>query len=114
MTVAKWTRMSPAVLAATSPIKGGTMIMAVAAKKHLTVFVRTRHCRTPPGRLEVKNAFKTAARETLGTKDRGDRNVKVQAAIKAAGLKTGVYHRKSRARAGSPLYGQVYTIGGAR
>lgn len=32
MAVAKWTRVSPAVLAAATPIKGGTMIMATAAK----------------------------------------------------------------------------------
>jgi hypothetical protein len=110
---AKWTRVSPAVLAAATPIKGGTMIMATAAKKHLTVFVRSRRAKGA-GRAEVKAAFTRAAHATLGTPSRVERNVKIQAAIKEAALKTGVYHRKSRARPGSPLYGKVYTLGGAK
>ncbi|MEM2849040.1 MAG: hypothetical protein QXI36_02050 [Candidatus Bathyarchaeia archaeon] len=110
---AKWTRVSPAVLAATTPIKGGTMIMATAAKKHLTVFVRNR--RAPgAGRSDVKAAFTSAAHGTLGIPARAERNVKIQEAILRAGLKTGVYHKKSRARPGSPLYGKVYTLGGAK
>lgn len=105
---ATWTRVSPAVLSA--PLRGGTMIMATAAKKHLTIFSRSR--RAPgAGRTAVKAAFTQAARGTLGNPDRISRNLHVQQAVKAAGLKTGVYHRKSRARAGSPLYGRVYTLG---
>jgi len=87
------------------------MVMATAAKKHLTIFVRSR--RAPgAGRAEVKAAFTAAARKTLGMAARSERTVIVKQAVQAAGLKTGVYHRKSRARPGSPLYGRVYTIGG--
>lgn len=110
---AKWTRVSPAVLAAATPVKGGTMLMATAAKKHLTIFVRSRRAKRA-GRPEVKAAFARAAHETLGIPSRVERNLKIKAAIEAAGLKTGVYRRKSRARPGSPLYGRVYTLGGAK
>jgi len=109
---AKWARVSPAILAAVTPLPGGNLIMATAAKKHLTIFVRSR--RAPgAGRVEVKNAFTTAAHKTLGIAVRSERNVIVKTAVKAAGLKTGVFHKKSRARPGSPLYGKVYTMGAA-
>jgi hypothetical protein len=108
---AAWTRVSPAVLAAATPLKGGTMIMATAAKKHLTIFTRSR--RAPgAGRPEVKAAFKDAAEKTLGIAKRSERILIVKRGVEEARLKTGVYHRKSRARVGSPLYGKVYTIGG--
>lgn len=107
---AKWARVSPAILAAVSPLPGGQLVMATAAKKHLTIFVRSR--RAPgAGRVEVKNAFTAAAHKTLGIAVRSERNVMIKAAIKGAGLKTGVFHKKSRARPGSPLYGRVYTMG---
>jgi len=107
---AAWARVSPAILAAVSPLPGGQMIMATAAKKHLTIYVRSR--RAPgAGRPEVKAAFTAAAHRTLGIRARGERNVIIKRAVKEAGLKTGVFHKKSRARPGSPLYGQVYTIG---
>jgi hypothetical protein len=110
MPVAKWTRVSPGVLAAATPIHGGTMIMATLAKKHLTVFCRSR--RAPgAGRPEVKAAFASAAHGTLGIPERTKRIAIVAEGVRRAGLKTGVYHKKSRARAGSPLYGKVYTLG---
>lgn len=110
---AKWARVSPAVLAVATPMPGGTMIMAVAAKKHLTLFVRSR--RAPgAGRADVKAAFASAAHGTLGIPSRTERNAKIAAAVKAAGLRTGVFRRKSRAKPGSPLYGKIYeTRGGA-
>jgi len=84
--------------------------MATAAKKHLTIFVRSR--RAPgAGRAEVKSAFTTAAHKTLGIASRVERNVIVKRAVEGAGLKTGVFKKKSRARPGSPLYGKVYTMG---
>ena len=109
---AAWSRVSPAVLAAATPARGGVMIMATLAKKHLTVFQRSRHARGA-GRPEVKAAFKEAAQGTVGEPDRNKRNATVKAAVKGRGLRTGVYRKKSRARVGSPLHGRVYVIGGA-
>lgn len=74
------------------------------------MFVRSR--RAPhAGRVAVKAAFTAAAHKTLGIPERAKRLAIVAEGVKAAGLKTGVYHRKSKARAGSPLYGKVYTLG---
>jgi len=113
MPKALWARVTPAVLTGLAPIPGGHMLMATSAKKHLTIFTRSRRAKGA-GRLEVKNAFRTAAKGTLGIADRGKRNAMIRDAIKGAGLRTGVVHRKSRARPGSPLYGHVYTIGAGK
>jgi len=84
--------------------------MATAAKKHLTIFVRSR--RAPgAGRPEVKAAFTAAAHKTLGIPSRAERIAIVASAVKAAGLRTGIYRKKSRARPGSPLYGKIYELG---
>jgi len=102
---ATWARVSPAVLAAATPTPGGTMIMATIAKKHLTLFVRSR--RAPgAGAPQVKAAFTAAAHKTLGIEQRSERNVIVAGAVRGQG--TGVYRRKSRAKPGSRLYGHVY------
>lgn len=107
---AKWTRINPAGLLLLGQ-KGGIMLMATAAKKHVTIFPRKR---TAPGagRLAVKNAFREEAAKTRGEPDRARRNAMIQSGMLARGLKTGVYHRKSRAGPRSPLFGKVYTIGG--
>lgn len=85
-------------------------IQAVQAKKHLTVFAR-KPSAPGAGRPEVKAGFTACARETIGIPSRQERNVKLRSCLKAKGLKTGEYHRKSRARPGSPLFGKVYTLG---
>jgi len=104
---AKWARVNPAILMATLPLRGGTMIMATAAKKHLTIFNRSR--RAPgAGHPDVKEAFATAARKTLGEADRTKRNAVIATAVEGKG--PGKIRRKSRARAGSPLFGKVYEI----
>lgn len=104
---AKWARVNPAILMATLPLPGGTMIMATAAKKHLTIFNRSR--RAPgAGHPDVKSAFKTAAGKTLGEADRTKRNASIASAVSGKG--PGKIRRKSRARAGSPLFGKVYEI----
>jgi len=82
------------------------MVMATAAKQHLTIFVRRRHCRKPPGSQQVKTAFASAARQTLGEPSRVKRNAIVSQGVKGSG--PGVIRKKSRARVGSPLYGKVY------
>jgi len=106
---AAWSRVSPAVLAAAIPTRGGTMIMATMAKKHLTIYTRSRHA-PGAGRPAVKDAFTDAAHGTLGERSRQKRNERVREAVRARGLRTNTYRRKSRARAGSPLYGAVYVI----
>lgn len=82
-------------------------IQAVQAKKHLTVFTRSPSA-PGAGRLDVKTAFGECAGQTLGISNRIERMVKVQACMKGKRLKTGIYRKKSRARAGSPLFGRVY------
>ncbi len=57
---AAWVRVSPIVLTAVAPKKwrrkSGHMIMATAAKKHLTIFYRKREA-IGAGRKEVKDKF---------------------------------------------------------
>jgi len=104
---AKWARVTPAVLAAVAPVPGGQMVMATAAKKHLTVFVRSR--RAPgAGHPDVKAAFTTAAKKTLGMAARTDRNAVISKEVTGKG--PGKIRRKSRARPGSPLFGKIYEI----
>jgi len=104
---AKWARVNPAILIAALPLPGGNMIMATAAKKHLTLFTRSR--RAPgAGHPDVKAAFTTAAHGTLGEAERTRRNAAIATAVKGKG--PGKIRRKSRARAGSPLFGKVYEI----
>jgi len=104
---AAWVRVTPAVLAAVAPVPGGHMIMATVAKKHLTVFARSR--RAPgAGHPDVKAAFSTAARKTLGMALRTDRNAIVAREVRGKG--PGKIRRKSRARPGSPLFGKIYEI----
>lgn len=108
---AAWVRISPAVLDVLALPPGGTMIMMVGAKKHLTIFKRNRHCRRPPGRLEVKNAFRSAAVKTRAMKKRSDRNAVMQTEILGARTKTGVFRRVSRSKY-APLAGTVYEVKG--
>ena len=100
---APWKRISPAL-----PQPG--QIQAVQAKKHVTVFSRSPSA-PGAGSPAVKAAFTRCASATIGTESRQDRNLAVKNCMESAGVKTGVYHRKSRARPGSPLFGKVYTYG---
>lgn len=103
---APWKRISPAL-----PQPG--QIQAVQAKKHVTIFQRSASA-PGAGRSEVKQAFSECAAQTLGTADRMARNAQMESCMRARGLKTGIYRRKSRARPGSPLYGKVYEYGAGR
>ena len=81
------------------------MLMAVAAKKHVTLFSRSR--RAPgAGHPQVKAAFAAAAKKTIGEADRTKRNAMVSAGVRGSG--PGVIRKKSRASTRSPLYGHVY------
>jgi hypothetical protein len=104
---AKWQRLNPIQLAIGGKGKNATMLMAVAAKKHVTIFARSR--RAPgAGHPSVKAAFSSAAKKTLGISDRSERNAIVASGTRGSG--PGVIRKKSRAKAGSPLYGKVYEI----
>jgi len=100
---APWKRVSPVM-----PPAG--QIQAVQAKKHVTIFSRSLSA-PGAGSPAVKAAFTACAAATLGIEKRSDRNVKMKDCMEAKGLKRGVYHKKSRAKIGSPLYGKVYTYG---
>lgn len=102
---AKWARVQPAILSALSPLPGGTMMMATAAKKHLTLFQRSRTAQGA-GSPDVKAAFAAAGKQTLGIADRTERNAIVARAVQGRG--SGVYRYRSRAKRGSPLYMKVY------
>jgi len=100
---APWKRVSPIM-----PPVG--QIQAVQAKKHVTVFSRSPSA-PGAGTPEVKAAFTACAAQTLGHEKRSDRNVIMKTCMEGKGLKRGVYHKKSRAKPGSPLFGKVYTYG---
>lgn len=98
---AKWNRVSPVM-----PPTG--QIQAVEAKKHVTIFHRSSSA-PGAGSPAVKAAFSVCAKATLGEPDRLKRNTAMSSCMKSSGVKTGQYHRTSRARQGSPLFGRVYT-----
>jgi len=87
------------------PQQTGQM-QAVQAKKHVTVFMRSPSA-PGAGTPAIKKAFKDCAKTTGGVADRLTRNATMQTCMKGKGLKTGVYHRKSRSKY-APLAGTVY------
>lgn len=102
-----WTRVIVTAVPVVLP-KGGIMYMATSAKKHLTAFTRSR--RAPgAGRIEVKNKFTEAAAKTRGERLRSKRNVIIKEEIERAGLRTGVYYRRSRSKY-PPLAGKRYKL----
>ena len=72
------------------------MLMAVAAKKHVTIFTRSRYAKGA-GHIDVKNAFAAAAKGTVGILDRAERNARVSLAVKGKG--PGFMIKKSRSKA---------------
>jgi len=109
---APWVRVSPVILAGLSRTtwrrKSGHMLMAVAAKKHLTVFYRKREA-PKAGRPEVKDAFKVAAAMTRGKAKRSERNAIIREEMLKKAIGTGIYRRKSRSKY-APLAGTVYEV----
>jgi len=109
---ATWVRVSPVILTGLAKTtwrrKSGHMLMAVAAKKHLTVFYRKREAKDA-GRPEVKAAFKEIAAGTGGIALREERNAIVREEMLKRKLGTGVYRRKSRSKY-PPLAGTVYEV----
>jgi len=104
--VAKWSRV--AITQVPSLERKGMLVMGVAAKKHLTIFVRKRRAKGA-GRPAVKDKFTEIAHTTGGEPIRSKRNIKLQEAMKAAGLKTGIYYRRSRSKY-PPLAGKRYKL----
>ena len=82
--------------------------MAVAAKKHLTVYYRKREAKDA-GRFEVKEAFKAAAAMTRGKPRRSERNAIIREEMLRKAVGTGVYRRISRSKY-APLAGTVYEV----
>ncbi|MBS7248399.1 MAG: hypothetical protein KIH04_09005 [Candidatus Freyarchaeota archaeon] len=109
---AAWVRVSPIILSGLSKTtwrrKSGHMLMAVAAKKHLTVFYRKREA-PGAGRPEVKAAFTAAAAKTRGIARRSERNAIIREEMLRARVGTGVYQRRSRSLY-EPLAGTVYKV----
>ncbi|MBA7491657.1 hypothetical protein ES702_02205 [subsurface metagenome] len=98
MPQAKWKRINPAgLLVLAQP--GGAMLMATSAKKHVTLFIRSR--RAPgAGHPDVKAAFAAAARGTVGVLDRSARNATIASAVRGKGPGRRVYRSKSKAHPG--------------
>jgi hypothetical protein len=84
------------------------MLMAVAAKRHLTIFYRKREA-PGAGRKEVKDAFTEAAAMTRGKPFREDRNAVIREEMLRRAVGSGVYRRKSRSKY-APLAGTVYEV----
>jgi hypothetical protein len=82
--------------------KMAVMVMAVAAKKHVTIFSRSR--RAPgAGAPETKAAFTSAAHGTVGVRSRAERNVVIANAVKGHGP-----HQRSIRSRSKKDYGKVY------
>jgi hypothetical protein len=107
-----WQRVSPIILTGLSRTtwrrKSGHMLMATAAKKHLTVFYRKREA-PGAGRPEVKKAFTEAAAKTRGKPFREDRNALIREEMIRKAVGTGIYRRKSRSKY-PPLAGTIYEV----
>lgn len=104
--VAKWTRVT--LTAIPTLEKKGMLIMGTQAKKHLTIFGRKRRAKGA-GRAAVKDKFTEIAHTTGGEPIRSKRNIKLQAAMWAAGMKTGIYYKRSRSKY-PPLAGKKYKL----
>ena len=99
---AQWTRINPAQLL--MPGKGAmaVMVMAVAAKKHVTVFSRSR--RAPgAGAPETKAAFTAAAHKTLGIDSRAERNAIIKSGVTGHGPGRRRYKSRSKAHYGKVM-----------
>jgi len=99
MPQAKWQRLNPIQLLMPGKGKFAVMIMAVAAKKHVTIFSRSRLA-PGAGHPTTKAAFTEAAHKTVGILDRAERNVIVQAAVRGKGPGVRRYKSKSKAHPG--------------
>ena len=96
MTAAKWMRINPAQLMMPGTGKMSVMVMATAAKKHVTIFRRSRSA-PGAGSPDQKARFTQAAHATVGNPDRASRNASISAAL--GGKRGGRRVARSRSRA---------------
>ena len=80
MASAKWMRINPAQLMMPGTGKMSVMVMATAAKKHVTIFRRSRSA-PGAGSPDIKARFTQAAHATKGNPDRAVRNASISAAM---------------------------------
>jgi len=92
---AKWMRLNPVQLQMPGKGKFAVMVMATAAKKHVTIFSRSRFAPSA-GAPETKAAFTAAAHKTVGVLSRAERNVIVADGVRGKG--PGVIRKKSRSK----------------
>ena len=78
------------------------MVMATAAKKHVTVFSRSRMA-PGAGAPETKAAFTTAAHKTLGIESRQERNQIVKSGVTGHGPGRRVLRSRSKAHPGKVI-----------
>ncbi len=93
---ASWQRINPIQLQIPGKGKFAVMVMATAAKKHVTVFSRSRSA-PGAGAPETKAAFTSAAHKTLGVDSRQERNAIIKSGVMGHG--PGVRRVKSRSKA---------------
>jgi hypothetical protein len=93
---AKWTRINPIQLLMPGKGKFAVMVMATGAKKHVTVFSRSRFA-PGAGAPETKAAFTAAAHKTVGILSRPERNAIIKSGVSGHG--PGVIRKKSRSKA---------------
>lgn len=102
MAKAAWVRLNPMQLAIAGKGKNAVLLMAVAAKKHVTLFSRSRYA-PHAGHGDVKAAFRDAAKGTVGILDRAERNKRVKAAVKGKGPGVRLVKSKSKAHPGKVI-----------
>jgi hypothetical protein len=90
------TRSYPAQLMMPGTGKMSVMVMATAAKKHVTIFRRSRSA-PGAGSPDIKARFTQAAHATVGNPDRASRNASISAAL--GGKRGGRRVARSRSRA---------------
>lgn len=99
---AAWQRLNPAQLLMPGKGKLAVMVMAVAAKKHVTIFSRSRSA-PGAGHPTTKAAFTAAAHKTLGVESRAERNVVIATACKGKGPGVRTIRSRSKAHPGKVL-----------
>jgi len=99
---ASWQRINPIQLQIPGKGKFAVMVMATAAKKHVTVFSRSRMA-PGAGAPETKAAFTTAAHKTIGIESRQERNDIIGKACDGKGPGKRIIRSRSKAHPGKIL-----------
>jgi len=99
---ASWQRINPIQLQIPGKGKFAVMVMATAAKKHVTVFSRSRMA---PGAGDpgVKAAFTSAAHKTLGVESRHERNEVIRSAVRGKGPGKRLIRSRSKVHPGKVI-----------